>query len=322
MIQKSLAKIRRIQIPGWGVFSLKLAISTAVVISLSTQFPLVEAGSHLRNAQPAQASLAFGLLGVSHFLSGVRWHFASANVLPLTSCLRYTWTAQFYALILPGAFTADLAKGVAMTAKGDSDCRVSLATSIILDRTAGLGTLLIFGLLSCIARPDLIPVPSPLLFSGAVIGLTILLSLARLLRAILARFDPSRRHVRLHSLFDSMSWRRWIAVISLSILIHAVNITFYQVSLSAVGGRETWFELALYTFILNLALILPVSIGGVGLREQIAVSLFQSSSNAPVQIAFGWIVFILTFIHGLVGLWIQWRGKAQIGRTVDESPET
>jgi hypothetical protein len=272
----------------------KIAISVLLVVFLSRKVSFGEVTAHLFHLRPGPALAAFLLLGLSLALSGLRWHYASGKVLALPVCLHFSWISQMYALILPSALSADVAKGLLMTAQRQSDSGRTLSASIVLDRVAGLGSLLVFGLLSCLSRPGLLQLSPALVISLAVLGTLALIAIPWLLQMFLPRFA-----IRPGS---------WFVVLGLSTLIHAVNISFYSLSLAAVGGSESWWQMGIYTCLLNLALLLPISIGGIGLREQIAVSLFQSSANAPVQIAFGWFVLFVSILHGLIGLVLQWRG--------------
>jgi hypothetical protein len=61
--------------------------------------------------------------------------------------------------------------------------------------------------------------------------------------------------------------------------------------------------------LLNLAVLLPIGIGRIGITEQTAVSLFQRSADAPVQIAFGWLVLFISILHGFIGIALDWQGR-------------
>lgn len=277
-----------------ALFILKAVISAALVWYLSRKVSFAEAASHFSGLRIVPALASFLLLALSLALSALRWHHAAGCLIPLPSCLRFTWIGQLYAHVLPGVLSADVAKGVVMTTTNASESGRALSASIVLDRVAGVGSLVVFGLLSSLARPGWLPVSGGWLVGLALLGTIGLLALPEALARLLPRF--------------AISNRSWIIVLLLSCVIQLVNVTFYQVSLIAVGGRETWWEMGLYTCLLNLAMLLPVSIGGIGLREQIAVSLFKSSANAPVQIAFAWLVLFLSLVHALIGLALHWSG--------------
>ena len=284
-------------------FALKVLLSAALVALLTRKVSFADAARHFAHLQWPPTLATILLLGLSLALSAWRWQVASLGRLALRHCLRFTWVAQLYSLILPGALSADVAKGVIMAGHHETRCGAALPASIVLDRVAGLGSLLVFGLLSCLARPDLFRLSHALIVSVTALGALALLALPWIARAVLQRlpFAP------LQALADDLNHRAWFVVLALSALIHAVNITFYWTALIAVGGSETWWHMALYTCLLNLAMLLPVSIGGIGLREQIAVGLLHHGDDASTQVAFAWLVLAVSIAHGLAGLLLQWR---------------
>ena len=280
-----------------ALFLLKAGMSVAFIVCLSRKVSFADAASHLAEVRLVPALVSFLLLGASLAISALRWHYAAGRGIALASCLRFTWIGQLYAHVLPGVLSSDVAKGVVMTTTKASPGGSALSASIILDRVAGVGSLVVFGLLSSLARPGWLPLSAGWLVALAMVGGAGLLAVPWLAGRFLPRF--------------AIESRAWLIVLLLSCVIQVVNVTFYHISLIAVGGRETWWEMGLYTCLLNLAMLLPVSIGGIGVREQIAVSLFQSSANAPVQIAFAWLVLFLSLVHALAGLALHWSGGGQ-----------
>lgn len=279
-----------------ALLALKILLSITLVVLLTRRVSFAEAGAHLLEMRMLPALAALVLFGLSLALMGWRWHLVAGGRIGLAACLRFTWVAQLYGMILPGALSADVAKGVVMTTQRESNCAATLSVSIVLDRVAGLGSMLVFGLLSCLARPGLLPLSSEMLVGLAFLGAAGLVVLPWLLRRVLPRF--------------AIAPRAWLLVLLLSVLVHAVNTTFYSAALVAVGGQESWWQMGIYTCLLNFALILPVSIAGIGVREQVALMLFQASGNAAVQVAFAWLVLMLNVVHALVGLALQWRKGA------------
>ncbi len=299
---------------GLLLLALKILLSAALVYFLARRFSFAEAAEYLLHVRPLPALGSLALLGVSIGLSGWRWFFAAGGNIRCGVCLRYSWIGHLYAMILPGALSADVAKGVVMKTKDSAQCSMTLAGSIIMDRVAGLGSMIVFGLLSCLARPELLHLPPVVLVGLAILGAVGLLLVPMMVRFVVRRFDRAERFPALHALMHNLHGHVWWKVLLLSVAIHCVNITVYWTGLMAVGGYEDWWQMGIYTCLLNLALVLPVSIAGVGLREQIAVMLFAASNNAPMQIAFGWLVLALNVVHAMIGLALQW-GK---GRSCDQ----
>ena len=285
----------------------KLSVSVLLVVLLARRVSFAGAAQHLAELRWWPAVGAVLLLGLSFLLSAWRWHVASLHLLPFGQCLRFTWIAHFYGLILPGALTADVAKGVAMSRDGQSDASV-LATSIVMDRVAGLGSLVVFGVLSCLAQPGILPFSdAALTLLSAVLALGLIL-LPWLSRKVLAlSFFDGPRFTSLRQLMTGFDRRIWLRVLGLSVLIHAVNITFYWTGFVAVAGRASWWRMGLYTCLLNLAMMLPVSLAGVGLRDQLSASFLNQADNGAAGVALAWLVLAIFVLHGFVGLFLQWR---------------
>ncbi len=285
----------------------KLSVSVLLIVLLARRVSFAGAAQHLAEIRWGPALEAVVWLGVSLTLSAWRWHVASVHVLPFRQCLRFTWLAHFYGLILPGALTADVAKGVAMSRDGQSAASV-LATSIVMDRVAGLGSLLVFGVLSCLAQPGLLPLSEATLMTLSAVlaaGLVLLPWLGRKVLAI--SFFDGPRFTNLRLLMTGFNRRIWLRVLGLSVLIHAVNITFYWTGFIAVAGRASWWRMGLYTCLLNLAMLLPVSFAGVGLRDQLSASFLNQADNGAAGVALAWLVLAIFVLHGFVGLFLQWR---------------
>lgn len=268
------------------VLPLKLLVSAGLLIWLARSVPLADALKLLPQARPSYVLLAIVLLGMSLAVSGWRWWLAADGGLSLMGCIKYTWVSAFWSLVLPGALSADVAKGVAMKTGLESGSGRVLTLSILMDRAAGLGVLTVVGLgflwwSGMTASPHAVWLPA-----AAVMILVALLVLPRVLSL-------------------PIGLARWLQVLALSLLITGINVSFYWACSASVGGQDSWPHMGSYTVLLNLAMLLPVSIGGVGIREQLSVFMLSNASGAAGSVAFSWMVLLVTLLHGLIGLALQ-----------------
>ena len=288
----------------WFSLFLRIGISTFLLFWILSRISLHETLGRLSQTDPVSAFFSFLALGSSLFLNAIRWRGVSGRLILLPTAMRYTWISQVYALILPGALSADVAKGVAMTTAREITCKTTLASSILLDRLAGLGSLVILALIANYFSSGTLPLPPEL--SWILIGfVSILFFLFPLLIRLLApptKFRRVRR--RMQELADRLNTRTWAGTLLLSFGIHFLNVFYYWLAFRAVGGEAAWTAMALYTFILNLALILPVSIAGIGIREHLAMEFFGVGEGV-LLIAFAWLGLVLHGCHALIGLALQ-----------------
>jgi uncharacterized membrane protein YbhN (UPF0104 family) len=253
---------------------------------------------------------AFIILGVSLALTALRWHFSSTRLIKLQTAFRFTWISQFYGMLLPGAVSADIAKGVAMTANSDSPCSTSLVASILLERFAGLSCLVIFGLFAHSLKPFWLHIPQTLTAVAALFGFLILVCFPIFLRLILNSFPQTKILRSSREIALRLDGKMWCTILAISFAIVATNVTFYWTVYLAVGGDANWIQMAIYTSIDNLAALLPVTVAGIGIRDSLAVALLSGSSDGTREVAFSWIVFFLMLIHGLVGFLLQFTQSA------------
>jgi uncharacterized membrane protein YbhN (UPF0104 family) len=290
---------------------IKAVASLVLLIFMGRKVSWSESWTHLSQMNWVFAILATLMLGLVHWLCAVRWHFVSGRVLGLSVCARYTWISQIYALILPGALSADLAKGVIMTASKHGAGSAVVPVSIMVDRLSGLAVLILFGEVACwFVEPLRDRAPAWILVSIAC-SLVGLIAFPGLLKAGVHGLQVSRLFSK--SVFSMskivqeslvLPYRTWFVAVGMSVVIHACNITFYWFAMKAVFLQESWWMIAIYTCALNLAMLLPVSIGGIGLREHLSALMF-AAGTASAGVAFSWLVLLISVAHGLVGLILQ-----------------
>jgi hypothetical protein len=289
----------------WIFVPLKILVSLCLIVWLSRKISFAETWRYLLDADLSYTLLAFVILGLAHFLAAIRWYFASTRLIPLGGAVRYTWIGQLYAFLLPGAVSADIAKGVVMFAGRDSECATTLASSILLDRLAGLGAILLVGLVAHTIAPHHLPISAHLTGTLAFVGAVLLVSFPVSLRTSLRLFSRTKFFPRLNELARRLSSKLWLGTLLLSCLIQMVNVTFFWVVSLSVGGNETWIVMAIFTCLQSLALVLPVSIAGIGIREHIALALFSTDADGSLSVAFAWLVLILSLGHALIGFALQ-----------------
>jgi hypothetical protein len=90
--------------------------------------------------------------------------------------------------------------------------------------------------------------------------------------------------------------------LGISILIQAKVITYYFLISLSLDFSIPYFNFFLIVSLASFIMLLPISINGIGLRENIFVFLLATFSVAkPDAIAFAWIIYGLIIIQGLIG---------------------
>ena len=259
----------------------------------------------LQRAEPGWLLLAAGLLVAQTAVSALRWRLVAARLgqrIAMGHALREYFLAQAGNMALPGGVAGDAARAVRARAEVGLE-RASMA--VVLERAAGQVALVV---VTAVAVGVVTLVPGGMAVPGAVIwalllavgggGLT-LVGLSRMAgqRAAVARWRQGGRVALL-----AREVRAAQAGLSLGTV--ALNLAAFWAAAAAVG---VWLPLGAALVVLPLvlfAMLVPLTVGGWGLREGAAVALFplagaSGAEGFAASAAFG-AVFTLTALVGLI----------------------
>ena len=231
----------------------------------------------------------------------------------LWTLLRITFTSNFLGQFMPGAVGVEAIR-VAGMAKSTSDLALSFS-SMVVDRVLGMMALVLLVLLALAVAPQTI---DPLIGYLAWIGLggLFLGSVAVLNTRVRSAFDkllwsklltPVKEG--LHKLYGCLDiFKRkprtiaWAAVLALS-------FQFIRVGIAPVGAMALRLDTPLVYFFIFVPIItfvqmLPISIGGLGVREA-SFMYFFSSRGMTSEEAFtlSILIYLFTLISTLPGAW-------------------
>jgi uncharacterized membrane protein YbhN (UPF0104 family) len=291
------------------VFLLKLLVSLGLLVLLARSLDLKQTLVLLKSVPASAWIINVGLLGLATALGAFRWHLATARQIPLRTCMNYYWMGIFYSYVLPGALVGDVARTAALAVNAPQHRNISLIISAFLDRLGGLTSTLLILLLACTGM------------YWTSVNQTLLVLLVLLTFAILAVFPPLthailRRLVtvswlpaRLRKLLGdavtavgAVTLGIWWQILGLSLIIHIITCGSYAWGARVTGVPGELWRVALYYAVFNLAMMLPITIAGVGLREQCAVWLFGREGAAGIaSVALSWFVLATTLVHVLIG---------------------
>ena len=283
---------------GW---LLRVAVLILCAVLLWQAVDWAEAGRLLRQASPGWLAAALAMLTLQTALSAERWRITAAQ-LGARFGFRYAlgeyYLAQVINQALPGGVLGDAGRAVRAREAGGL---WAAGQAVIFERLAGqLGLLawLALGLslgAASPARPDWIVIAAALLLGCGAIALAVGFALSR-------RSDLAQRF--LHAIFGRDVWRRQVAA---SLGTGLCNVAAFAYCAVAVGAPLSPATAIILIPIVLFAMVLPLSIGGWGLREGAAVALFPAFGATPdeglaASVAFG-LVLLLSVAPGFGVLW-------------------
>jgi glycosyltransferase 2 family protein len=281
----------------------------ALVVLLALLFRLLDSRATmaaLARADLGLVLLAVGIVQVQVVLSALRWKFTAGRLglhLPLGRATREYYVAAFLNQVLPGGVAGDAVRTYrnrTTDADGESRWRASLR-SVVLERAAGQIAFFAIALAGLFAWPLVLPasvpddvealVAIPILLFVAIAGLVAFAATRgpKLVRRALVDIGPDLRRVFVER-------RAWLYQLALSLTVVSSYIAVFVIAGAALGitiPTIGWFTVVPMVL---LAMLIPITIGGWGLREGAAAVLF------PIVGIDASLALAIAILYGLINL--------------------
>jgi uncharacterized protein (TIRG00374 family) len=295
------------RLPAWVSITGRLAATTALMAYALRNIEWPQFVGLLKNAEWRWWAAGF-LVGIAvQVLAALRW---SALARPLGFEFPrwlFIWRffeGSFFSLCLPSSIGGDVVKAYRL---GNTTPRRLLAgCSVLADRLTGLAALGVLAGAALVASKQALGVPATLLVAALLLALAVLAfrigvgSLDRLLdliptqhaaRQFVAQLLPYHERPRLMS--RAVAW---------SLLVQAggaISVALIARSLGVMQPLSIWFSVIPLT---ALAMVLPISINGVGVRENaLALLLAPHGVSQEKAVAIGLLWLASQIATGLIG---------------------
>jgi len=287
-------------------------ISVALIVALVWNIDRSELASAFSTVSAAVFLLLVLIELLLRLLSAYRWHVLFIGLhksSPIMEITRISFIASFLGQALPGAIGVEALRIYGL-AKASGDAAAAFA-SVVADRVFGLLSLVLVIFAGLIVGPRGL---QEMVLAPAAVSLIILFVLVFLLMNPHSRRwslglmpAPLREKVRhwitdVYSCLDRYKNQPGVLIYSLalSVLFQVLRVALFYSAALVLGESPLFvFFLALVPIVMFAAL-LPISIGGLGVREASLVILFSHFGVMDGAQAF--VVGILVFVAGLVSL--------------------
>jgi uncharacterized membrane protein YbhN (UPF0104 family) len=314
---------------GWALA--RLFISLAVLTFVLLTIGLERIGRTLLQADagPLLVALALFILGV--IVRAVRWRalVTALNLsIPFSRLLYLYFVGSFFNAFLPTGFGGDVVRVLELARDAQA---ATITGTVVLDRLTGL---LVLFAMCLVALPFSIGLlPAQLWWTVGALALGGVLAGALVLQGSWLRrlggwlpgplsLTGSGALARAYGAVTACGWRAVGTALLISVVFNTLLVLVNYLAGRAVGvelGLQYYF---VFVPILSLALMAPVSIGGLGVREGIAAVLFtQVGVDQALAVAFSLLVYAINRATGLFGgLLYLLQNLADLRQGREESP--
>lgn len=297
-------------------YSVRVIVAVAATVFLLTRVSLEQLGTALTGARLEFIGLGLLAQTLSRLLGTLRlreFAAASGHLRSVGDVFRVNLASDFYRLFIPGGtVTAGAARVFRFR---HLDVPVTSGSAIVVrDRIDATLFLVLTGMVFLSVDTDMSGLPMATFLLLGCLGLVLL---ALLVESPLARLVDNRLDRIEIPVVGSWLARGWIAlrktgqmtgaehlfVALLSIFAHLVGTTAYLFLAFSVGIDLTFLEMGWIRPLVLLMTMIPVSLGGVGLRETaFLLVLLQLGIDAERALALSFLVFLVTVLaFGVAG---------------------
>ena len=266
--------------------------------------------SVFNNLRPFPFVKACLLYIISDYIGAVAWYYvikSTGKQISLSSVVSAYWTGLFFNNFLPSSAGGDAVKGFHII-RQYQDPGLFTAT-IVIDRIINLFFLLLIGMSASyfIFRNRIIFI----ILIGSVSGFIFCIAVFNIIKVrrigILTGSSPVRQFLyNFTSAFSSFAaFRSRILYITLllSFCSQFIKIYLYKYLIAAAGSKLALIIMFIFVPVFGLSAMLPVSIGGLGIREIAglkAAALLSVNQNEIIVLSLtGYLAFLLSNSLGI-----------------------
>jgi uncharacterized protein (TIRG00374 family) len=305
---------------------LKIVISIGLVVWAFSKIDLKQVGAQLAAANPWSILAALALFETAIIINGVKWQVllrAQGIRVPFGALLQFLFMGFFFNNFLPANVGGDVIRGYGLARY--TDRAADAAVSVIVDRIVGLIAYMSTAFVAAVIVVNLTDGKGlqQLEWVAFVALIALLVAFATLLsrrvRAVLSRVFAMRLLSRLAPLWNRISgafdaYRFQYRALALAFglgLLGIVCTSFVNWFLSqSMGGMMPLPTIFLLNPLIALTLMLPISIGGIGV-SQAAYPFFYGLAGVPPShaLAVSLLMQATMIVGSLPGAFFWLRGR-------------
>ena len=222
------------------------------------------------------------------FISVARWRAVLRNFqiqIRFLSLAQITWMGSFFSLFLPSSIGGDVFRAYCL-AKQKKRSMATTLTTTALERSGGLGALLVIGVVSVffhrieVQGIPLLPIFLVLITGYILANITLFNSrihtlASRLLRR-LGRESWDSKLEWVYQGLQTLSRNRGslVLITVLSLVIQFCSVVIVWITAHALSIKAPFTAFLIFVPLINLSIMVPLTINGFGLRESLYLLLF------------------------------------------------
>lgn len=293
----------------------KLIVSVLLIIYLLRKLDVSVIFGYFKEVNVLWIVVGICLLGVGRLITGWRWKVllnAQGIRIPFKTLLSFLFVSNFFNTFLPSTIGGDAIR--ASDSSRHSKLPAESIMTIVVERTMGicaLGTIAFISfLLGLGLKKNLMPFFWPVILFFVLTHTCLILILNRRLADFITgafvkvRFRKLADKMRKVSIIVSELKKNRASMFGaglLSLLLQVNVVIYTYIVVLSVNLSIPLIEFFMIVPIILLILILPVSVNGIGLRENTYAFMFAGYISGEEAVALSWVLLGLNLFLGAIG---------------------
>jgi uncharacterized membrane protein YbhN (UPF0104 family) len=291
-----------------GIPVLKVAVALGLVIWIALKVDFTEGWAAVRTLSATTICVSVFLLLFQALLSAWRWCLLSEMIgqrLKISGAMKLFMQSLFYNQALPSPIPGDAARIFGALRYGLTIKEATLG--VVMDRILTLFGLAVVALIGLIIMRAFYGHDFPIPYLTELTALGVAGTIASALvfswrRHLFVRLLPEKLHALNEALGAFLAHRRMLGIFLLTLVIHGLGVVSLEILVLGLGLPLDWGQAAAAFPPVLLIAMVPISVGGWGLREggmiiSLAVFGIGTTDAATLSVVFG----LLQLVVGLAG---------------------
>ncbi len=302
--------------PKWWLGWLKLAVTGGLIFIVLRFVPIEDIWTGIQRTNPVIWILVLIGFLLGHVFAAFKWKLLAGGGIDFTTVLRAHFAGLAANLALPGVAGGDVARAGVLARRSTS--KQALVIGSIIDRLIDVAVLVLVAALGATLLGTAGITGGWL--QGLAIGFVALGAVAYALVPAFSRWaitrlggdDIGKGRQLLLDLVNYIAVHRTRMLVC-AVLSFAIQVSFVGLNVVLAWSMQGPTSIAMWLFAWPLAKLiatLPISIGGLGVREASLAAVFAAfGSPSPIVVAVGFIWQTILISTGLIGLCVQFLSR-------------
>ena len=293
-----------------GIPVLKVAVALGLVLWIALRVDFAEGWAAIQTLSVTTICVSVFLLLLQALLSAWRWCLLSEMIgqrLKISGAMNLFMQSLFYNQALPSPIPGDAARIFGALKYGLTIQEATLG--VVMDRFLTLFGLAVVALIGLIIMRAFYGHDFPIPYLTELTALGIAGTIASALvfswrRHLFVRLLPEKLHALNEALGAVLTHRRMLGIFLLTLAIHGLGVVSLEILVLGLGLPLDWGQAAAAFPPVLLIAMVPISVGGWGLREggmiiSLAVFGIGTTDAATLSVVFGLLQLVVGFAGGV-----------------------